>query len=75
MRSLKGFVLKHCVNGENGGSADQKEMHHPGNSMKIGSSFVCHIVLKELKDVHFAISLNEYNQVGDALETSRRRSN
>lgn len=57
MRSLKGFVLKQC--------GDAEEVLHPveGSSMKIGSSFVCHLVLKQLKDIHFAISLNEYNQV------------
>lgn len=58
MRSLKGYALKQWV------SAEEQKLHPTqGNSMKIGSSFVCHLVLKELKDVHFVISVNEHGQV------------
>lgn len=62
MKSLKGFVLKELISAEN---EQTTEVHHPvkGNSMKIGSSFVCHLVFKGLNLVHFEISLNETNQV------------
>lgn len=64
MRSLKGYILKQLVNcGSSDGSEKYIENPVNGNSMKIGSSFVCHIVLKELRDVHFVIQFNEHNQV------------
>lgn len=62
MKSLKGFVLKQLISAED---EVKTEVHHPvkGNSMKIGSSFVCHLVFKGLNLVHFEISLNKNNQV------------
>lgn len=64
MQSLRGFSLQQFVSGENADRKKETQIHPVrGNSIKIGCSFVCHVVLKELKDVHFVISLNEHNQV------------
>lgn len=74
MRSLKGFVLKQSEKSENDGKT---EKIHPteGTSMKIGSSFVCHLIVEQLEDVHFDISLNEYNQVSRTEKCLRIRHN
>lgn len=65
MVSLKGYALKQFVSGESSGGCEKIQVHPvKGTTLKIGSSFVCHIVLKELLDVHVIISVNEHNQVG-----------
>ena len=62
MKSLKGFAVKQLKNGENGETVAK---HHPveGTSFKIGSGFLCHLVVKELSRIHFDIVLNDNNQV------------
>lgn len=63
MQSLKGFALKQWVCGDNDELRSEVIIPVQGTSMKIGSDFVCHIVLRELDSVHCIISHNELNQV------------